>query len=138
MNEIARQKAVIAIFLFSTFLISCSHVARLPGGSDAVDDRLYFGRSMHDGAVVGDAEWKEFLRDVVAPAFRDGFTVSSAEGAWRDSTGAVIREGTFVLQIVHRDDPALDAALQSIVDEYRRRFRQESVMWLRSGVEVKF
>jgi hypothetical protein len=103
-----------------------------------VADRLFFGRNVPGGGTVSEEEWTAFLAEVVTPRFPDGLTVLRAEGQWRDGQGAVIREHSFVLEIAHPATPAADAALEEIAAEYKRRFRQESVMRLRTAAEVRF
>jgi hypothetical protein len=100
-----------------------------------VSDRLYFGRS-HPGGVVTEAEWALFLADVVTPRFPQGLTVWSADGQWRDNSRRIKREPTFVLEVVHETDASADQSLKEIVAEYRRRFAQESVLWVRDRVDV--
>jgi hypothetical protein len=41
-----------------------------------------------------------------------------------------------VLEVVHPSQASADAALKAIVAEYRRRFAQESVFWVRDRVNV--
>jgi len=100
-----------------------------------ISDRLYFGR-MHPEGIVSDSEWAGFLADVVTPRFPQGLTVWSASGQWRDSASRVYREPTFVLEVVHPAQSDADAALKAIVAEYKRRFAQESVLWVRDQVNV--
>jgi len=101
----------------------------------SVSDRLYFGRK-HPGGIVTETEWASFLADVVTPRFPQGLTVWAADGQWRDSAYRINREPTFVLEVVHPSQASADAALKSIVAEYRRRFAQESVFWVRDRVNV--
>jgi hypothetical protein len=103
-----------------------------------VSDVLYFGRSIPGGGSVADAEWEAFLREVVTPLFPDGLTVWEAHGQWRGVDGQVAREDSRVVQVVHRPSGVADSALARIAAEYRRRFRQESVLRVRSRVEVAF
>lgn len=103
-----------------------------------VADRLFFGRSIPDGGTVSDREWAEFVRDVVTPRFPDGLTVYHGQGQWRDAQGQVQREDVTVVEIFHPAGPASDAALREIAAEYRRRFRQESVLRVRGAAQVEF
>ena len=100
-----------------------------------LSDRLYFGRK-HPGGIVTEAEWATFLADVVTPRFPQGLTVWAADGQWRDGGNRINREPTFILEIVHAPHAETDAALKAIVAEYRQRFEQESVFWVRNRVEV--
>jgi hypothetical protein len=115
-----------------------------PGGSEIaaplaqqvrVSDRLYFGRMRADG-LVSEADWAAFLADEVTPRFPQGLTVWSANGQWRDSASRITREPTFILELVHPLSADDDTALRAIVAEYRRRFAQESVLWVRDRVNV--
>jgi Protein of unknown function (DUF3574) len=101
-----------------------------------VSDRLYFGRA-HAAGVVSEAEWAQFLAEVVTPRFPDGLTVWAADGQWRDGTNrAIVREPTFVLELVHMREGSRDAELRAVVTAYKQRFSQQSVLWLRDRVTV--
>ncbi|HEX2080421.1 MAG TPA: DUF3574 domain-containing protein [Longimicrobium sp.] len=103
-----------------------------------VADRLFFGRSIPGGGTVSDGEWAEFVRDVVTPRFPDGLTVWHGQGQWRDATGQVLREDVTVVEIFHPAGTQSDAALREIANEYKRRFRQESVLRVRGAAGVEF
>jgi len=101
----------------------------------SVSDRLYFGRK-HPAGFVTETEWVTFLADVVTRRFPQRLTVWAADGRWRDSAYRINREPTLVLEVVHLPQASADAALKAIVAEYRRRFAQESVFWVRDRVNV--
>jgi hypothetical protein len=111
---------------------------RMAAFGDTVADRLYFGRSIPDGGTVSDSAWAAFLREVVTPRFPDGLTVYRAEGQWREDDGRIVREETFVLEIVHPAGPSADADFREIAAEYKRRFRQQSVMRVTSPARQHF
>jgi hypothetical protein len=100
-------------------------------------DRLYFGRSMSCGGVVSDAQWNAFVAQVVTPRFPEGLTLWLADGQWRDDNGRVLREPTFVLEVLHEPAPAAEAAMAEIVATYKRDFCQQSVLWVRDRVDVR-
>lgn len=129
------------LFAMLLLLESCASpaVQIFPGSKRAVLDRLYCGRSMPEGGVVSEEAWKMFLSDVVVPRFPGGFTTWRAEGGWSDSTGMMVREDTFILELVHDGGPdGGDRAVDTIINEYRSRFRQQSVMWVREEIQVRF
>jgi hypothetical protein len=97
-------------------------------------DTLYFGTQKPEGGVVSEADWQQFLAEVVTPRFPGGFTTWEANGQWRDKSGVIEHERTHVLQIV---DPG-EGKLREIVAAYKRQFRQESVMRLHSRAGVTF
>ena len=75
-------------------------------------DTLYFGTNRPSG-TISDAEWRSFVNDVLTPVF-PGFTEWNASGHWKGS-----EEATHVVQIIR------------IISEYKRRYDQEAVLWLR-------
>ena len=96
-----------------------------------VQDLLYFGTAKPAGVVTA-AEWTDFLGDVVTPRFPQGLTVWQAAGQWRGADGAIVREPSFVLSLIHPADEASETAIRAIIAEYKARFRQEAVLRVRS------
>jgi hypothetical protein len=101
------------------------------GEAPAVRDSLYFGTAMPDGTVTPQA-WTEFLGSTVTPRFPQGLTAWQASGQWRSSGGAIVREATHVLDLVHPDDDASERAVREIVAAYKTRFRQEAVLRIKT------
>lgn len=98
-----------------------------------VVDTLYFGTMKADGSAVTDAQWKQFLNEVIAPRL-EGFTTWDADGLYHASSGAVQRERTHVVQILRADD----RAVAEIIAAYKKQFAQESVLRLRGRAGVAF
>ena len=96
-----------------------------------VSETLYFGAAKQDG-LVADAEWTSFLNDWVTPRFPEGLTAWPATGQWRGADGAVTRELSHVLNLVHPADAASEQGIRAIVAEYKLRFQQEAVLRVRS------
>ncbi len=99
------------------------------GGATASQVRttLYFGMSRPTGAV-SELEWQLFLRDEVTPRFPDGLTVWDAQGQWKGK-GGIEQERSKVLLLVHPDAAAARASVLALIDKYRKKFDQESVLW---------
>ena len=109
-------------------LSACAPQAQPGGLEPVVTDRLYFGRNIGNTIGVTDSAWAVFVHEVVDPRL-DGFTVWTAEGAWRGSDGRAVREPSFILEVVHPErSPHADSAIVAIIVEYKRRFNQESVL----------
>ena len=87
----------------------------------AVQVDLYFGQ-------VGPTEWQTFLDEEVTPRFPDGLSVIDTYGQYRDRQGRIDRERSKLLVIVVFDAPAHALRVQAIVDSFRRRYKQESVL----------
>jgi hypothetical protein len=115
--------AVLAIWL-----IACAS-----GG--VVTDTLYFGTQTPDGTVTP-AEWQTFVDEVVTPRFPEGFTVSRGEGQWRGPDGSIVRESSYILQLVHVDTPHDADAIAAIAAEYKARFRQDAVLRVRTSARM--
>jgi len=93
-----------------------------------VRDTLYFGASIPDGGEVDAAAWRKFEDDTLAPAFPDGYTVTAANGTWRNKNGESIHEATRVFTVVHADTAEWAATLRRVAAGYRDRFHQQSVL----------
>jgi hypothetical protein len=102
-----------------------------------VTEMLYFGTARPVGQVSAD-EWRAFVDDVVTPRFPDGLSVWPASGQWASAAGTVVREPSYVLNIVHRADARTDVAIREIVDAYKIRFQQESVLRVEGSACVSF
>lgn len=113
------RRTVIALAIF---LSACaSYAPRV--GVQGVSDRLFCGRSIPGGGEVTEAEIDQFVEQVVAPRFPEGFTMWTATGSWDGK-----EEQTLVLEFLHPYGRRYDDEVREIADEYRRRFRQESVL----------
>jgi hypothetical protein len=75
-------------------------------------ERLYFGRNIGDTAIVSDSAWSGFVRDVLTPAFPEGATVWDAAGQWRAPNGQLVRERSFVVELLHLVSPDVEARVQ--------------------------
>lgn len=103
-----------------------------------VRDTLYFGAAIPGGGVVDAAAWQHFEREVLTPAFPQGFSVIDARGSWRGADGAASAEDSRIVVIVHPDDAPSAAAVREFSQRYREMFHQESVLRERSAVCAQF
>lgn len=103
---------------------------------------LYFGRNIPSGGTVDEAEWRRFLDEEVTPRFPGGLTVLEARGQWRSPDGSLSREESKVLILFYprRLRKAIHQRIEEIRSEYKKRFRQESVLRIdsRSSVRATF
>ena len=109
-----------------------------PGSQPAVHDTLYLGTGKPGGGVVTDAEWAQFLAEGVTPRFPQGLTVGAVSGQWRGADGAIVREATHVLQLVHAGDAPSEAHVVAIAQAYKARFGQEAVLRVSDRVCASF
>ena len=101
-------------------------------------ERLYFGRSIGDTALVSDSAWQLFVRETVTPAFPEGATVWEAAGQWRAPDGTLVRERSFVVELLHLVTPDVEQRVQLVIDDYKRRFAQQSVLRVVTDVRASF
>jgi hypothetical protein len=102
-----------------------------------ISESLYFGTEK-PGGTVSAGEWQAFLNESVTPRFPQGLSVWPAAGQWKSDAGPIVRETSYVLNIVHAGGGATDAALNEIVGTYRTTFQQEAVLRVRSAACVSF
>jgi hypothetical protein len=107
------------------------------GQQAMASELLYFGTAMPQG-VVSATDWQAFVDAEVTPRFPAGLTTWPAAGQWRGGDGALVREASYVVNIVHAPTPADEAAIGAIVQAYKQRFHQESVLRVSSAACVAF
>lgn len=111
---------------------------RCPEGKQPfVSELIYFGTASPDGVVSTEA-WNIFLKDLVTPRFPQGLTTWDADGQWLSKDGTLTRERSHVLNLVYHKDGANELAIQSIVNEYKKQFRQEAVLRVTADSCVAF
>ena len=64
----------------------------------------------------------------MTPRFPDGLTVLDAQGQWRDSEGLFRKERSKLLVVLVPPGDDGMRLIGEVSDEYKRRFRQESVL----------
>jgi Protein of unknown function (DUF3574) len=112
--------------------IDCQDDAEL-----SVLDSIYFGTQGPNRAVSPD-DWANFLEHTVTPRFPRGFTVMQASGQWQGADRKILREDSYLLQIVHRDDESADRAVQEIAASYKKRFAQDAVLRVKAWTCASF
>jgi Protein of unknown function (DUF3574) len=116
------------VLLLSLMGCGAMHASRCGGdGRTAMQELLYFGTETPSGHVTPE-EWTQFLNETVTPRFPEGLSSWQASGQWRSASGQIIREPSYVLSLVHPDDPVPNKAVQEIISSYKTRFQQEAVL----------
>ena len=125
---------VAAVLALCASTLSCSSEAQTnpcPQGTEPYTEyKLFFGRGDADNRrVVTDKEWDKFLEDTITAEFPDGLTILDAYGQYTDSDEVLIKEDTKVLIIlVPLDDGTASSKIDSIIEEYKRRFIRPAVL----------
>ena len=101
-------------------------------------ERLYFGRNIADTAIVSDSAWTAFVRDVLTPSFPAGATVFSASGQWLAPNGVLVREPSYVVELLHSATRESETRVQGVIDAYKTRFAQQAVLRMVTPVRATF
>ncbi|MGG8405717.1 DUF3574 domain-containing protein [Streptomyces sp. 12297] len=99
-------------------------------GTAYVETRLFFGTARPDGGPeVTDRQFMRFVDRMVTPSFPEGLTVQEGRGQWRDRSGAIERERSYVLVLLYpeKDAEARDSRIERIRASYVKQYAQESV-----------
>ena len=134
------NRAAIMIMLAVVVLCvsGCVGMDPIGRGEEMVRTELHFGLSMPDGKTVTEAQWGAFVDEQITPKFQSGLTVLAAKGQWQKKSGEVVKEPSRVVIIFHPDTPDAEIAIFNIVNAYKRRFNQKSVLRVRSEAHVRF
>jgi hypothetical protein len=89
---------------------------------------LVFGLSRSGGPDITEQEFQDFIDSKVTPRFPDGLTVLSGNGQFRDSSGAIIEEGSKLLILLYPFSLKSSTLVNAIRDDYKEAFQQESVL----------
>jgi broad specificity phosphatase PhoE len=112
--------------------------ATCPAGlRPALSAELFFGQEV-GGRMLSDAEWAAFVDAEVTPRFPDGLTVWKAEGQWRPPGGVVGREPTRVMLIELTGAGDERARLDGVIEAYKTRYHQKSVLLVEHGDCIAF
>ena len=128
------MKRSLLVLLVAFALVGCQS----PTGQRWVRSELYFGMAKPTGGQVSEAEWRAFVDETITPRFPAGLSVLSAEGQWRGADGAIVRESSRVLVLLHAPDRATAAEIDRIRTVYRERFHQEAVLKVTTRARVEF
>jgi len=99
---------------------------------------LFFGLQKPDSSIVSEGEFAAFMRDIVRPRFPDGATLISADGQYQLADGTRIEEPTKILVLIYPDSAEIREKIGEVITQFRERFRQESVGWVRTTARVCF
>jgi hypothetical protein len=104
----------------------------------AAVEMLYFGMNSPSGEVTAE-EWAEFLKNVVTPRLPKGFTVfDSVSGQWMGASKQVEREATKVMVVTHAFTKKAERAIREIIEAYKKLFRQEAVLRVKTQGTIEF
>ncbi len=92
------------------------------------NELLYFGTDIPAGGKVTPHDWQAFVDATVTPRFPQGLSVWQVAGQWKSEAGTIVKEQSYVLNILHAGAAAEEQAVQDIAQAYKQKFRQEAVL----------
>jgi hypothetical protein len=131
-----RRRASLALALM--LAAGSARGACRPGLHEVTTEQLFLGLDAGVERGVSEAEWGRFLDSEVTPRFPDGLSVWDVAGQWRDPAGNMSREPAKSLFIVLPGTASDRANLQALVDLYKARFHQKSVLVLETAACAAF
>lgn len=110
-------------------LVLAGAVESAPCRDSFARTELFFGSATPDGAAVTDEDFRAFLEHEITPRFPDGLTLLAGSGGFRNASGAIVRERSYLLILVYPlSGRASDDRIEQIRELYKTRFHQESVL----------
>ena len=110
--------------------ISCNHKP------DTIKTELYFGLSNVNGPIA-EEDWNKFQTETLDKTL-DGYTLIKGSGYWEGNNSQTYSEGTIILIYIHEDSPAEDKKINTLIEKYKKRFNQESVLQTDQIIEAVF
>ena len=129
-----RRSLFAALLAIGTFVPTIAAAADPPirrptAGEVWVRTELYFGTNKPDGQQITEGEFNDFVATQVTPRFPDGLTLLTGYGQFRNASGQIIREKSFLLILFYPPQiQDANAKVQQIREKYKSEFRQESVL----------
>lgn len=136
---------IVTIFVFaaaSTLVFSslsgCGNENTNDEASEWLESVVYLGMNIPGNGVVSEAQFQDFLENVVSKEFPLGITVFDSYGQMQKDDGEIEKQLTKVILIVHANNDEELEAVNRIIDEYRRRFGTPQAMHTKTEIYVEF
>ncbi|HYH99050.1 DUF3574 domain-containing protein [Hyalangium sp.] len=107
-------------------------------GSELHRTELFFGLDRENAEAITEAEWQNFVDTSVTPRFQDGLTMYDVDGQYLMDNGTLVKEDSKVIILLHEGSSAPSMNIDTIREEYKQRFSQESVLRIDSVSCVAF
>jgi hypothetical protein len=99
---------------------------------------LFFGLDRENASPITETEFQDFVDTSVTPRFKDGLTILNANGQYLMDDGNLVHENSKVIVLLHDGSSAHSKDIDTIREEYKTRFNQESVLRVDSTSCVNF
>jgi hypothetical protein len=142
MHASSRKVLLVTLVGALALLVACAGCGSKSTAKSAqpswVRSEIYCGLDRLAGGTVTQAEFADFLNQVVTPAFPAGLTVLDAYGQMQKSDKAIVKQTTKVLLVVHQKTKANSDAIQKVISSYRSIYGNPQVMYLQSPTNPQF
>jgi hypothetical protein len=135
MNAVVR---ILALYMTLGLLTSGCGGESCEVGGELHRTELFFGLDRENAEPVSEAEWLSFVDTSVTPRFQAGLTMFDVDGQYLMGNGNLVRENSKVIILLHDGSSGPSTSIESIRDEYKQRFNQESVLRIDSVSCVAF
>jgi hypothetical protein len=125
---IKNRKPFILLILLCIISVSCK--------GDKIKTELYFGLSNADGPIA-EEEWNSFKTGTLDKTL-EGYTLIKGNGYWKGENLQTYTEETIILVYLHDDSPDEEQKINSVIEKYKKQFRQESVLQIDEAMEYSF
>ncbi|ADO69337.1 DUF3574 domain-containing protein [Stigmatella aurantiaca] len=133
------KRSLVLVLALGLSLSACGdEEAACEVGSEMQFTELFFGMDRENAEPVSEAEWQGFVDTIVTPRFRDGLTMFDADGQYMMDTGNLVHENSKVILLLHDGSAARSRDIDTIREEYKQQFQQESVLRIDSTSCVAF
>src|SRR5690349_12212529 len=104
-----------------------------------IETQLYFGQSKPGGGSITEKEWNAFKESEIQHVFKEGSTVISVSGNWYDPVAKkLITEPTYMVICFYKRSADLSKKIDSLREQYKRSFNQQSVLRVDKKVKASF
>ena len=108
--------------------------ATVPPPAEWVKTEIYFGCDLPGGQQISQWAWADFMDKVLTRHFPKGLTVYEAYGQMQHADGRIEKQSTWVVAVLHPRGPAIDQAIQEIIDAFRKQFNKAQVVHVTAPV----
>ena len=135
----AHRRCLIGLFLLIAAVPPAAG-QHCPAGMQArTAINLYFGRNIGEVTGVSEEAWAKFLDEEITPRFPDGLSVTGIDGQWKDTaSGRIVREPGKLVTLIVEPIAATLTKVAEVIDLYKVRHAQQSVLMTRHDIFAAF
>ncbi len=126
-------KTVTTLLLTLLIIGSCSTIK---GTDNFIKTELYFGLSQ-DTVDITEDQWASFKESVLDKEF-EGYNEVNCNGVWTGADKNTISENCKVIVYLNKGSAEDQDKINLVINAYKNRFNQESVLCIETKVKANF